>query len=175
MSHRISAIDRRLSVYTFSLTTDWFHTVNEVAARSAPASAASRRGHTAGTIFRSQRSPIRNQHPADTALVAAANRLMRCAYPAAQGIRPHTCAARTKNGLPGGCGMPSVYAAAMYSDVSQNCVVGARVTTYSTRAPTNTAAAIQYGGRSGSATARETGGLLPTGVTGGGAFRVCCG
>ncbi len=66
-------------MYTFSFTTDWFHTVNEVAATSAPASAANRRGHTAGTTLRSQRSPIRNQHPADAALVAAANRLMRSA------------------------------------------------------------------------------------------------
>ena len=39
-------MDRRLSVYTFSLTTDWFHTVNDVAATSAPASAATRRGQT---------------------------------------------------------------------------------------------------------------------------------
>ena len=129
-------------MYTFSFTTDWFHTVNEVAAMSAPANAARRRGQTTGTIPRSHRSPIRNQHPADTALVNAASRLMRCAYPAAQGINAHTCATRTKNGLPGGWGMPSVYAAVIYSDVSQNCVVGANVTTYRTSAHRNTTAAM---------------------------------
>src|SRR3989449_4676360 len=43
MSHRISAMESTLSVYTFSFTTDWFHTVNPVAAISAPAAAASRR------------------------------------------------------------------------------------------------------------------------------------
>ncbi len=156
-------------MYTFSFTTDWFHTVNAVVATSAPARAAKRRGQRVGTMPRSQRSPIRNQHAADTALVTAASRLMRCAYPAAQGTSPHTCATRTKNGLPGGCGIPSVYAAVMYSDVSQNCVVGASVTTYSTSAARNTAAAIQYGGPSGSTTLRGTGRW----ATGGG-FRVCC-
>src|SRR2546428_10628563 len=50
------------------------------------------------------------------------------------------------SGLPGGCGIPSTYAAAMYSDVSQNWVVGARVATYSTRAPRATQPAIRYGG-----------------------------
>jgi hypothetical protein len=35
----------------------------------------------------------------------------------------------TKSGLPGGCGMPRTLAAAMYSEVSQNAVVGARVAT----------------------------------------------
>jgi hypothetical protein len=29
--------------------------------------------------------------------------------------------------LPGGCGIPNTLAAAMYSEVSQNAVVGARV------------------------------------------------
>jgi hypothetical protein len=42
---------------------------------------------------------------------------------------PHTCASSTNRGFPGGCGMPRTFAAAMYSDVSQNCVVGAIVTT----------------------------------------------
>src|SRR5881398_595810 len=75
------------------------------------------------------------QHPAAIALVNAASRLMRIAYPAASGNKPQVCAISTNNGLPGGCGMPSTCAAAMYSDVSQNCVVGASVNTYSTRAP----------------------------------------
>src|SRR6266702_1248756 len=100
MSHSTSAMERSERVYTFSFTTDWFHTVNAVAATSAPATAASRRGSRAGTQARIQRSPIRNQHPAAIALVVAASRLIR-----------------------------SAYAAAMYSDVSQNCVVGASVAT----------------------------------------------
>ena len=66
-------------MYTFSFTTDWFHTVNAVADETAPASAASRRGHTAGTMGRSQRSPTRNQNPAANALVTAASRLIRWA------------------------------------------------------------------------------------------------
>src|SRR5690348_7498997 len=127
MSHRITAIERTLAVYTFSFTTDWFHTVNAVAPQIAPASAAMRRGHTAGTKLRIQRSLTRNQHAAAIALVVAAKRLMRAAYPDARGIMPHTCAIIVNSGLPGGCGMPSTYAAAMYSDVSQNCVVGASV------------------------------------------------
>ena len=94
-------------MYTFSFTTDWFHTVNAVAAQTAPASAASRRGHTAVTHARTRRSPTRNQHPAATALVAAASRLMRIAYPAASGSRPQVCAMIVNSGLPGGCGMPS--------------------------------------------------------------------
>jgi len=53
--------------------------VNAVAETIAPASAARRRGHSAGTNDRSQRSATRNQHPAEIALVAAANRLIRCA------------------------------------------------------------------------------------------------
>src|SRR3990170_3387620 len=59
---------------------------------------------------------------------------------------PQTLAISTKSGLPGGCGMPSTLAAAMYSEVSQNCVVGAMVTTYSARMPANAPAAARYGG-----------------------------
>src|SRR5881409_2353399 len=113
MNHRINAMERRLKVYTFSFTTDWFHTVNAVAAHSAPARAASRRGHVAGTMLRRNRSPIRNQQPAATALVTAAKRLMRTPYFAAQGIIPHVWATSVNNGFPGGCGMPRTLAAAM--------------------------------------------------------------
>src|SRR5438034_1526256 len=77
MSHSTSAIESSETVYTFSFTTDWFHTVNAVAATSAPATAASRRGSRAGTQPRIHRSPIKNQHPAAIALVTAASRLMR--------------------------------------------------------------------------------------------------
>ena len=41
----------------------------------------------------------------------------------------------TKRGLPGGCGMPRMWAVAMYSLVSQKAVVGARVTTYRNATP----------------------------------------
>src|SRR6185295_1277210 len=109
MSHSTRAIESSDSVYTFSFTTDWFHTVNAVAAARAPATAARRRGSRAGTHARIQRSLTRNQHPA------------------ASGNRPDVWAISTNSGLPGGCGMPSEYAAAMYSEVSQNCVVGASV------------------------------------------------
>src|SRR6266446_10486076 len=155
MSHSTSAIESSDSVYTFSFTTDWFHTVNAVAAASAPATAARRRGSWAGTHARIQRSLTRNQHAAAIALVTAASRLIRMAYPAASGSRPHTWAISTNRGLPGGCGMPSTYAAAMYSDVSQNCVVGASVSTYNTRAPRTTRPAQRYGGRSGATSAYE--------------------
>ena len=117
--------------------------MNAVAEQIAPASAASRRGHTAGTHARIQRSPTRNQHPAATALVTPASRLMRIAYPAASGSSPQTCAMIVNSGLPGGCGMPSTYAAAMYSDVSQNCVVGASVTPYRISAPRLTSVAMR--------------------------------
>src|SRR5690349_19228381 len=129
MNQRISAIDKRLSVYTFSFTTDWFQTVNAVALTSVPASAARRRGVRTGTMGRRKRSPTRNQHAAATALVVAANRLIRIAYPATSGIIPHVWASIVNSGLPGGWGMPSTLAAAMYSEVSQNWVVGANVAT----------------------------------------------
>src|SRR6266702_3544190 len=106
ISHNTSAIESSDSVYTFSFTTDWFHTVNAVAVT--------------------------------TALVTAASRLIRSAYPAASGSSPQAWAMMTNSGLPGGCGMPSTYAAAMYSEVSQNCVVGASVATYRIRAPSAT-------------------------------------
>src|SRR3989442_7930527 len=149
MSHSTSAMESSDSVYTFSFTPDWFHTVNGVAAASAPATAASRRGRWPGTHARIQRSLTRTQHPAAIALVTAASRLIRMAYPAASGSRPHTWAISTNRGLPGGWGMPSTYAAAMYSEVSQNCVVGASVNTYRTRAPRDTSPAQRYGGGPG--------------------------
>src|SRR2546429_6455133 len=79
MSHTTSAMESSDSVYTFSFTTDWSQTVNAVAAASAPATAARRRGRRAGTHSRIQRSLTRNQHPAAIALVNAASRLMRIA------------------------------------------------------------------------------------------------
>src|SRR2546428_249462 len=128
-THTPGAPESGDGVYPFSFTPDGSHRVNGGAEKTAPASAASRRGHMAGTHARSKRSPTRNQHPAATALVTAASKLIRIAYPAASGSKPQTCARIVNSGLPGGCGMPSTYAAAMYSEASQNCVVGASVTT----------------------------------------------
>src|SRR2546429_9699733 len=85
MSHSTSAIESSDSVYTFSFTTDWFQTVNAVAAASAPATAARRRGRRAGTHSPIQPSLPRNQHPAGIALLNPASRLMRIANPAAAG------------------------------------------------------------------------------------------
>ncbi len=110
------------------MTVDWFHTVHATAPASTPAKAAASRGPRAGRMVRSQRSLTRNQKNAPPALVTAAKMLMRRAYSAASGSRPNACAISVKSGLPGGCGMPSTLAAAMYSDVSQNAVVGANVT-----------------------------------------------
>ena len=67
--------------------------------------------------------------PAAPALVTAANRLIRTAYDSDSGSSPKTCARITNSGLPGGWGIPSTRAAAMYSDASQNAVVGASVST----------------------------------------------
>src|SRR2546430_12018918 len=116
MSHSTSAMERSDSVYTFSFTTDWFHTVNAVAALRAPATAARRRCSRAGTQLRIHRSPTRNQHPAAIALVTAASRLIRSAYAAATGRSPQVWAISVNSGFPGGGGMPSTDAGARYSD-----------------------------------------------------------
>ena len=65
--------------------------------------------------------------PADTALQIAARMLMRTATVVAIGRIENTRPMMTKSGLPGGCGSPSVYAAAMYSLVSHIAVDGASV------------------------------------------------
>ena len=52
---------------------------------------------------------------------------MRTATVGAIGRIAKTRPMRTKNGLPGGCGSPRVYAAAMYSLVSHIAVDGASV------------------------------------------------
>src|ERR1019366_8188282 len=115
------------TVYTFSFTTDWFHTVKLVAPTSA---------HTAAAVSRAQRSAkrllvtscaTRNQIPADAALATAARRLMRTANSRAIGSVPNRYAISTNSGLPGGCGIPTTFAAAMYSLVSHIAVVGASV------------------------------------------------
>ena len=55
----------------------------------------------------STRSVTRNQNIALTALDSAASTLMRMATDGAMGRMLNTRPMRTKNGLPGGCGMPS--------------------------------------------------------------------
>ncbi len=65
--------------------------------------------------------------PALTALESAASRLMRIATEGAMGSTANTRPMSTKNGLPGGCGSPRVYAAAMYSLVSHIAVSGESV------------------------------------------------
>src|SRR5436190_7543620 len=127
-SHITSAIDSSDTVYTFSFTVLWFHTVHEVALTRTPAQAAAYRAQRTCTMPRSHRSATRNQNPDAAALVVAANRFTRSAYDAASGSRPKVWARMTNSGLPGGWGIPSTLAAAMYSEVSQNAVVGARVT-----------------------------------------------
>ena len=91
------------------------------------------------------RSVIKNHIPAAIALESAANTLMRTATPLAIGSIEKTRPSRTKNGLPGGCGSPSVYAAVMYSLVSHMAVEGASVTRYSSKTPSDTSAAVRYG------------------------------
>src|SRR5688500_8029259 len=119
------------TVYTFSFTTLWFQTVKAVAPMIAASTPPVTRCHRCGNQLTSTRSVIRNQAPADIALVTAARMLTRVAISEAIGSSVKTRPSRTKNGLPGGCGMPSVYAAAMYSLVSHIAVDGASVIRYS--------------------------------------------
>jgi hypothetical protein len=49
----------------------------------------------------------------------------------------------TKRGVPGGCGMPSVFEAAINSPASQSVTVGARVKTYPAKIAAKTSAAIR--------------------------------
>jgi hypothetical protein len=116
------------TVYTFSFTTLWFHTVNTDALSSAAVIAATMRVHRSSDQATSTRSATRNQIAADTALQTAASRFTRTATELngrSEATRPNS----TNSGLPGGCGMPSVYAAVMYSLASHIAVVGASVAT----------------------------------------------
>ena len=70
---------------------------------------------------------IRNHIPADTALETAARMFTRAAIELAIGSSEKNFPMSTKNGLPGGCGSPRMYAAAMYSLVSHMAVEGASV------------------------------------------------
>ena len=76
---------------------------------------------------------IRNQNDAEIALDTAASTLIFIATEPGIGRIAKTRPINTKNGLPGGCGMPSTNAAAMYSLVSHMDVVGASVSMYRTK------------------------------------------
>ncbi len=79
MSHEITANPMSEIVYTFSFTTDWFHTVNIVAPTNTAVPAPASRSHFPVNHRASTRSVIRNQNPADAALASAAMMLMRAA------------------------------------------------------------------------------------------------
>src|SRR5215204_4086130 len=134
VSHETTAKNASETVYTFSLTTLWFHTVNAVALSTAASTEPTRRTHGTAIHCASTRSATRNQMPAARALHTAASRLTRYATPP-NGSREATRPSSTKSGLPGGCGIPSVYAAVMYSLASHIAVVGASVATYSASTP----------------------------------------
>ena len=71
---------------------------------------------------------------------------MRVAMLGAIGRSEKTRPISTKNGLPGGCGSPRVYAAAMYSLVSHIAVDGASVTRYRMKTPSAVRPAARYDG-----------------------------
>jgi hypothetical protein len=73
--------------------------------------------------------------------------LIRTAMLEAIGRMEKTRPMITNNGLPGGWGSPSVYAAAMYSLVSHIAVDGASVTRYRTSVTSETTSAARYDGR----------------------------
>src|SRR5262249_19592842 len=118
MSHETIAMPTNDTVYTFSFTTDWFHTGNAVAPIIAASTPPVTRTHFASSHPRSTCSATRNHTPAATALHTAASTFTRAATLPAIGSTENTRPMMTKNGLPGGCGRPNVYAAAMYSLVS---------------------------------------------------------
>src|SRR5690348_1715978 len=146
-SHAVIAMPTSDSVYTFSFTTDCAHTVNAVAPMSVASAPPAMRCHRFGTHATSTRSAIRNHIPADTALHSAARMLMRSATFGAIGRIEKKRPRMTKNGFPGGCGSPMMYAEAMYSLVSHIAVDGDSVTMYSRKTTAPAMAAARYDGR----------------------------
>ena len=96
------------------------------------------RCHRSASHPRVARSAIRNQTPAESALAIADMRFIRSAGVGAIGRSENVRPSMTNNGLPGGCGVPKVNAAAMYSPASQNATVGASVIAYSANMATVT-------------------------------------
>ena len=95
------------------------------AGRDAPA----RRKNRSSEKKRSTWWTTRNQSPCAEALMRALKRLIFTATERPSGVRStdHARAKTTNRGLPGWCGMPMMWAVAMYSEVSQKAIVGARV------------------------------------------------
>src|SRR5262249_15130962 len=91
---------------------------------------------------------MRNQQPAAAALEIAASTLIRDPTVGPIGSSETARPTITNSGLPGGCGRPKVYAAAMYSLVSHIAVDGASVRRYSPSTHAATIPAARYGGRS---------------------------
>src|SRR6476661_7900598 len=121
VNHETMAKNASETVYTFSFTTLWFHTVNAVALRRLATVAPASRVHRCVNQWANTRSATRNHTAAVPALHRAASRFTRTAtLPIGTSVatRPRS----TNSGLPGGCGMPSVYAAVMYSLVSHIAV-----------------------------------------------------
>ena len=108
ISHEMIAMPASDTVYTFSFTTDWFHTVNAVAPMSVATLAPTIRRHRSGNQLTSTRSVVRNHIAAATALQAAAKMLIRMATDPAIGNSDITRPSSTNSGLPGGWGRPSV-------------------------------------------------------------------
>ena len=67
--------------------------------------------------------------PASAVLVADSRLVARANPIAPPSTLDHTCAIATYNGVPGGCGMPSEWTAAISSPASQNVTLGASVAT----------------------------------------------
>src|SRR4051812_21915354 len=104
VSHDTTAKNASDTVYTFSFTTLWFHTVNAVAPRSAAVTAAVMRVHFTIDHVANTRSATRNHSPADIALQNAARKFTRAAtllIGTSEATRPSS----TKSGFPGGCGI----------------------------------------------------------------------
>jgi len=136
------------TVYTFSFTTDWFHTVKAVAPMIVATTPPVIRCQRSASHDTHTRSATRNHMPAAIALVSAASALIFTAtLSEPSGRMENTRPISTNNGLPGGCGRPTTYAAAMYSDVSHMAVDGDSVTRYSTSTARAVIAAARYDGR----------------------------
>jgi hypothetical protein len=88
--------------------------------RAAPGSIPAREGRSASCA-------VRNQKPAPAALKVALRRLVRQAYSPTGIIPAQTWARVTKNGVPGGWGIPRIFDAAISSPASQKVTDGARV------------------------------------------------
>src|SRR5690606_13056866 len=126
---------------------DWFHTVYAVALTMTAAIEPISRMRLLVVMYDRMRCTSRNQHPCASALIVALNRLMRTAgeRPNGASSSSHARASSTNSGLPGGCGMPTMWAVAIYSLVSQNHVVGLSVQAYSSQTPSIVSPAASHG------------------------------